>query len=84
MNIQLKQIRKELAPFEQLIKERNYLTLGHQLSGAKVIDQVRDEYNSLCFADAFKLSASHRRHKKVVLAGHSLLSAIEIALSNKR
>ena len=83
MNAQLKEIRKTLRPFEQLVKERNYLTLGHELSNAQIIDQVRSEYDSLCIADSFRLSAPYRRSRNVVLAGHSLLSAIEIALSNR-
>lgn len=83
MNKQLKEIRKTLRPFEELVKDRNYLTLGHMLSDAGIIDQVRSEYDSVCIADMWPLNAPYRRPRKVVLAGHSLLSAIEIALAKR-
>lgn len=83
MNAQLKEIRKTMRPFEELVKDRNYLTLGHELSNAQIIDQVRSEYDSLCIADLWKLNTPYRRPRNVVLAGHSLLSAIEIALAKR-
>lgn len=85
MNIQLKKIRKTLRPFQQLIKERDYLALGRMLEeyGIAAQDYVKEYFFNLTCADAYKLTAPYRRPRNVVLAGHSLLSAIEIALRRR-
>ena len=83
MNKQLKEIRKALRPFKQLIKERNYLTLSRLLVAHGIAEQVDGALFSLTCADAYKLSTPYRRPRNVVLAGHILLSAIEIALAHQ-